>query len=94
MSAIHLMTKVMSVLADGIKQGYYQGDIETSKEIIQVAKGTNWDIKGLDIAIAGGGSLDLGIDNIRKYIPQAELSKDPIWDSCIGGSKVGEIIYE
>lgn len=91
---------------DGIiKQGYYNGDVETSEEIvqqilsehfrdiIQTAKATNWDIKGLDIVLAGGGSLDLGIENIRKHIPQAISSSSPIWDSCIGGNKVGAMIY-
>lgn len=88
-----------------IKQGYYNVESDFSKEIIQmvlsnhfkeilqVAKATNWDIKGLDIVIAGGGSLDLGINNIQNHIPQAQLSNNPIWDSCIGGNKVGAIIY-
>lgn len=88
-----------------IKQGYYRVETEISKEIIQttlsshfkeiiqVAKATNWDMKGLDIVIAGGGGLDLGIDNIQSHIPQAQLSNNPIWDSCIGGNKVGAMIY-
>lgn len=89
-----------------LKSGEYLGDIDTSKEIInqllfehfkeiiQIAKASNWDMKGLDIVVAGGGSLDIGIKNIKSHIPQAQLSDNPVWDSCIGGSKVGAMIYE
>lgn len=89
-----------------IKQGYYSADrsateqiiqqvlSEHFKEIAQIAKATNWDIKGLDIVVAGGGSLDLGANNITKYIPQAILSANPIWDNCVGGNKVGVMVYE
>lgn len=88
-----------------LKQGYYNVEQKISKEIIQntlsnhfkeiiqTTKANNWDIKGLDIVVSGGGSLDLGINNIKKYIPQAVLSTDPIWDNCIGGNKVGAMIY-
>ncbi len=89
-----------------MKQGFYNGDAEISKEIIQsilsshfkdiiqITKANNWDMQGLDIVITGGGSLDLGLQNIRKHIPQAQLSSNPVWDSCIGGNKVGAMLYE
>lgn len=89
-----------------LKRGYYSLEPEISKkiiqntlsnhfkEIIQTTKANNWDIKGLDIVVSGGGSLDLGMNNIKTHIPQATLSADPIWDNCIGGSKVGAMIYE
>lgn len=88
-----------------IKQGYYLGDKKYSQEIIstilkthfkdilQIAKANNWDTKGLNIVCTGGGSLDLGINNIKKYIPQATLSSNPVWDNCIGGKRVGEMLY-
>lgn len=91
---------------DGIlKNGFYLGDREMSKDIIenllfnhfkdimQVAKANNWDTKGLDIVITGGGSLDIGVENIRKYIPQVKISNNPVWDSCLGGKMVGDMIY-
>mgnify|MGYP000860151886 CR=1 FL=1 len=89
-----------------MKQGLYNGEVEISKEIIQsilsnhfkdiiqITKANNWDMQGLDIVITGGGSLDLGLQNIKNYIPQAQLSNNPVWDSCIGGNKVGAMLYE
>ena len=89
-----------------MKQGLYNGEAEISKEIIQTilsshfkdilqtTKANNWDMKGLDIVITGGGSLDLGLNNIKKYIPQAQMSQNPLWDSCLGGNKVGAKLYE
>lgn len=88
-----------------VKQGYYLGDKKHSqqiissilknhfKDILQVAKANNWDTKGLNIVCTGGGSIDLGIKNIQMYIPQAKLSSNPVWDNCIGGKRVGEILY-
>lgn len=99
-------TNIQEYQMDSIlKQGYYPGDADTSREIInslladhfreilQVAKASNWDTKGLDVVVAGGGSIDLGLSNIQSHIPQAQMSNNPIWDSCIGGNKVGEVIY-
>lgn len=89
-----------------IKNGYYNYKKEESREIISSIisdhftdillnmKANNWDVKGLEIVVAGGGSITLGLDNIRKYIPQAQMSRNPIWDNCIGGQMVGEMIYE
>ncbi|MGJ0846607.1 hypothetical protein ACR77J_07955 [Tissierella praeacuta] len=88
-----------------IKKGYYLADKELSREIIksllsdhfkdilQVAKASNWDIKGLDIVVSGGGSIDIGLSSIQSYIPQTQISNDPVWDNCKGGSMVGEMIY-
>jgi len=88
-----------------MQQSYYNGDKEHSKEIIQstlsnhfkdiiqTTKASNWDLKGLDIVVTGGGCLDLGLSNIQSHIPQATLSNNPVWDSCLGGNKVGAMIY-
>lgn len=90
---------------DILKSGYYLGDKVISKEIIdsllsdhfkeilQVAKASNWDTKGLDIVVAGGGSLDLTLNNIQLHIPQTQISGNPVWDSCKGGNTVGAMIY-
>lgn len=88
-----------------LKQGFYLDKKELSKEIIssllsdhfkeilQVAKASNWDVKGLDIVVSGGGSLDVGLSNIQIHIPQTQISNDPLWDNCRGGSMVGGMIY-
>lgn len=88
-----------------LREGYYLGNETISreiinslladhfKEILQVVKASNWDTKGLDIVVAGGGSLDLGLDNIKLHIPQAQMSNDPLWDNCRGGNMVGGMIY-
>jgi len=88
-----------------IKNGYYPGAKDLSSEIINTvleehfseikttAKANNWDIEGLEVVSAGGGSLDLGLDNIKKHIPQTVMCNDPIWDSCKGGNVVGGLLY-
>lgn len=88
-----------------LKQGFYLGEgnyskeviqailAEHFKEILQTTKANNWDIKGLDVVATGGGSLDITLENIKEHIPQATLSSNPVWDNCIGGNKVGEILY-
>lgn len=89
-----------------LNKGYYLGDVDLSKEIInslltdhfkeiiQIAKANNWDTKGLDIVVSGGGALDLGLSNIQSHMPQSVLSNDPVWDNCKGASMVGGMLYE
>jgi len=89
-----------------IQQGYHNYNKETSVEIIQEIlsdhfkeikqnmKANNWDVDGLEIVVTGGGSLNLGIDNIKKHLRFVEQSNNPIWDNVIGGKIIGEMIYE
>lgn len=62
-------------------------------EIINTMKANNWDIEGLDIVVTGGGSLLLGMENIKEYLPNSILSKNPVWDNCEGAALVGQMLY-
>ena len=62
--------------------------------IIKVLKKKNWSVKTLDITVSGGGSLDIGIDIIQHYIPQAKLSSDPVWDNAKGFYYVAEMLFK
>lgn len=63
------------------------------KRIIRVMKKKGWSVKTMNLTIGGGGSLDIGIDNIQKFIPQSKLSLDPIWDNAKGNYIVSELLY-
>lgn len=91
-------------IPDIINKGYYNYNPEKSKEIIMSIlsdhnneiihnmKANNWDVKGLNIVLSGGGSLLLG-ETTKKYLPQAEFSDNPEWDNALGGLRVGEMLY-
>lgn len=82
-----------------IKDGFIKKDKEGSKQfieeflqeyvnnIITIAKQNNWDIDNMDFVFIGGGSLLL-----KKYIlnvlPDAEISKNAIWDNVEGFGEV------
>lgn len=67
---------------------------EHIEEIIAEAKKKNWSIKSLGITASGGGTLDISIKNIQKYIPQAKQSEDCIWDNALGNLEAAKIIFE
>lgn len=62
-------------------------------KIIKIMKKKNWSIKTLDITIGGGGSLDIGIEIIKKFLQQSKLCSDPIWGNAKGNYNVAEMLF-
>lgn len=84
-----------------VEEGFIKKDPEKSKIVIEeflheyvnnlisIAKQNNWDVDNMNIVFVGGGSLLL-----KKYIyailPDAEISKNAVWDNVEGfGSVIG-----
>ncbi len=65
---------------------------EHMNAIVQEMKKNNWNIKGLDVVVIGGGSILLK-DSVLQYVPQATFSETPVWDNAIAFQKVGELLY-
>lgn len=61
--------------------------------IIKAAKKKNWSVKTLKITASGGGLLDIGIDTIRRYIPQVKSSQDPLWGNAKGNYLVANSLF-
>ncbi len=59
--------------------------------IVEEMKKYNWNINGLEIAFTGGGSLDIK-PGIMKYMPEATISDDGVWDNVKAFQKVGEML--
>lgn len=63
------------------------------ERIIRETKKKNWSINTLDITMAGGGTIDIGMKRIKSHIPQAKISNDPIWDNAKGNYIVAQILF-
>lgn len=63
------------------------------ERIIKVMKKKGWSPKTMKLTVGGGGSLDIGIETIQKFIPQSKLSLDPVWDNAKGNYIVSELLY-
>lgn len=84
-----------------IKDGFIKKDPEKSRKVIEeflheyvnnivsIAKQNNWDIDNMNIVFIGGGSLLLN-KYIHAVLPDAEVSKNAIWDNVEGfGDVIG-----
>ena len=80
---------------DKVANSVIQSVIENHfSQIIKVMKKKGWSTRTLKMTVGGGGSLDIGIDTIKKFIPQSKISDDPIWDNAKGNYVVAEMLFE
>lgn len=66
---------------------------EHFSKIIKALKKKNWSIKTLDITCGGGGSLDISLPIIQKFIKQAKICNDPVWGNAKGNYIVAEMLF-
>jgi len=66
---------------------------EHFSKIIRAMKKKNWSIKTLEITFGGGGSLDIGISLIKRFINQSKIAQDPIWGNAKGNYYVAEMLF-
>ncbi len=59
--------------------------------IVEEMKKYNWNVNGLELTFTGGGSLDMK-PGIEKYMPEATVSQDGVWDNVKAFHKVGEML--
>lgn len=61
--------------------------------ILKEMKKKNWSTRTLKITAGGGGSLDIGEEILKKYMPQIQLAKDPVWGNAKGFYEVAQILF-
>lgn len=76
--------------ANKVVEGVIEGHIS---EIIRAMKKKNWSVKTLSITAGGGGTLDIGLPIIKKFIPQTKQCLDPVWGNAKGFYEVAKMLF-